>query len=140
MKNYNKTSTALKIVQSQSVGPVGYNRALRKHASARMQNAPLADVRKELRAEAKMLTATAYALLVLGVIGIAVLCTVNGYIYHTLVNEVSLSYANMDAGTAIAIFIALGVGGFLFAALCVFMALVLFGVADTLRQEAKKIK
>lgn len=133
MNNYNKNSTALKLVQQENQEP-------KKRKQKASRDIALADVRMDLRAEAKMLTITGRCLLILGVIVSALLCTVNGYIFHTLVNDVGLAYANVDPATAIAVFISLGVGGLLFAGVCVFLALVLFGVADTLRQEAKKIK
>ena len=133
MNTYNKNRTALKLIQQEK--PKTMNSAQK----VKRKNA-LADVRMDLRAEAKMLTIIGRCLLVLGVVVTAILCTVNGYIFHALVNESGLAYAGVDPAIATAVFAFLGVGGLIFAGVCVFLALVLFGVSDTLRQEAKKIK
>lgn len=133
MNNYNNTSSALKLVQQNDP-------KAKKSIQKDNRDKALADVRVDLRAEAKMLTTIGRCLLAIAVIGSAAFCTVNGYIFHSLVNEAGMAYAGVTPSTVITVFIALGVGGLIFAGVCVFLALVLFGAADTLRQESKKIK
>lgn len=136
MSNYTKESTALKIVKNGQTAHVNYK--LPNHTM--FYPTIHADVRKNLRNEAQMLTAIGKSLLIIGVVIMALFCMLNGYIYHSLVNGVGTAAIGLEPRTAIGTFIALGVCSFLIAGACVFLSLVLFGVAEAIRQETKKIK
>lgn len=130
MKFYNKTSTALKLVENMG-------------SSHRYQadcTTVYADIRKDLRSEAKMLAVSARFLLILGVAVSAILCMVNGFICHELMNTAYISIAGIEPKMVIGVFIAMAVAGLLFAGMSIFLSLVLSGVAETLREEAKKIR
>lgn len=133
MNAYNKTSSALKLVPKTNTVKV-----YRKSKTPRSTIYSM--VRKDIRNEAKLLRATGKCLLLLGVIGSGVMCAINGYLYHALLNSISTNYGGFDTSTGIAIVVVMCVAGLLFAGLCVFLALVLFGVAESLRQESKKIR
>ena len=133
MNTYANNSTALKLVTRNN---------LPKPKPEQDRKTTYADIRMNLRNEAKMLVVTGKCLLIFGIVVSALLCMVNGFICHELMNATSSVYAitAFDPSTVTAFFIGMCVFSFLFAGMTAFLSLVLHGVAESLREDSKKIK